>query len=817
MSHPSLGGSPVTVGSGELDEPLLHSRRSPDYRTLRGRIAGGTGGGQRDRARVFSDVTPTYQRASSGTLQDGSSRSRRRESLATPSNIAGGDRDGLSLFGSMPERKNASRRASGHSRIAPPGQAGSPTPGDRPSVTQLPAAVSSAPDLAHGGVAGVTPPHRDTGAQPPLLAAGLPKRDSRGKERSSTGGPTVGAAAAQGGGTEGETQSQRSESKESLLGHEMRGLGELLITPVNTLLIFVPLGFLAAKLGWSASSVFIFNFLGLVPLANLIGSSTEELSMHTGEVIGGLLNASFGNAVEMILTVQSIRARLLEVTKAQLFGSVISNLLLVLGSSFFCGGLIYVEQSFNERGASSNTTLLLLAVLSLAVPNLFHYQPDVTEADLLAVSRISAVVILGTYLCFLVFQLYTHLHFFTAEQGDGVRTRDETFKARYARLKDLDEAEDHVDPHVQDRETEELLQAVGGERRSKEECVVRSPLESPSVYEHVRQAAAVGRATSGPSVVKNGNLPLPEGGDLYRAQTHSGATGTADYRNLPPIPSENSIEEKEGGESGEPPQGGYTTQTGAAVSSQRPSEATASEERPKRERERGPSVSSSSARLPPERGGGPSRHGSRGPTATGWLEEALPSSSLGMGAFVAASLSGGDEEEEEEEEEEDPAISAVTAIMVLASTTIVTSVSCDFLVNSIQAFTDRWGVNQAFIGVVLLPIVGNAVEHWTAISVAVKGKMDLAIGVAAGSSCQVSLLVIPFAVLVAWSLDVPMTLDFKPFETVILSLSVLIVIGAMNDGKSNWLEGVMLMAAYLLVAVAFWFDPDTTYTDVSHD
>merc|ERR1719321_1979438 len=117
--------------------------------------------------------------------------------------------------------------------------------------------------------------------------------------------------------------------------------------------------------------------------------------------------------------------------------------------------------------------------------------------------------------------------------------------------------------------------------------------------------------------------------------------------------------------------------------------------------------------------------------------------------------------------------------------------------------TKRMGISRGFIGVVLLPIVGNAAEHVTAVTVAMKDKLDLALGVALGSSTQIALFVVPFTVLAGWIIDVPMDLNFKPVATGILLLTVLIVSGLTGDGQSNWMEGIMLMGAYLLIAITF--------------
>jgi len=116
-----------------------------------------------------------------------------------------------------------------------------------------------------------------------------------------------------------------------------------------------------------------------------------------------------------------------------------------------------------------------------------------------------------------------------------------------------------------------------------------------------------------------------------------------------------------------------------------------------------------------------------------------------------------------------------------------------------------WG--QEFVGVILLPIVGNAAEHVTAVSVSVKDKLTLSLGVAVGSSIQIALFVIPFIVTLAWILGKPLTLLFDPYESVVLFLTVIIVNYVVQDGKSNWLEGLILMSLYVILALTFWFYP----------
>ncbi|KAH9003009.1 calcium/proton exchanger [Lactarius hatsudake] len=161
----------------------------------------------------------------------------------------------------------------------------------------------------------------------------------------------------------------------------------------------------------------------------------------------------------------------------------------------------------------------------------------------------------------------------------------------------------------------------------------------------------------------------------------------------------------------------------------------------------------------------------------------------------------------EEEEEEKPQMSSQMAIALLVVVTVIVAITAEFLVGSIDGLTEGGQISKEFVGLILLPIVGNAAEHVTAVTVSVKNKLTLSLGVAVGSSIQIALFVIPFITTLGWILGKPLTLLFDPFESVVLFLAVLTVNYVVQDGKSNWLEGMILMCLYLIVAVTFWFYP----------
>lgn len=171
------------------------------------------------------------------------------------------------------------------------------------------------------------------------------------------------------------------------------------------------------------------------------------------------------------------------------------------------------------------------------------------------------------------------------------------------------------------------------------------------------------------------------------------------------------------------------------------------------------------------------------------------------------------EQASEDEEGDEPQMSPWAAAGVLVVVTIAVAVCAEYLVDSIDSLVETAHISKTFVGLILLPIVGNAAEHVTAVVVALKDKMDLAMGVAIGSSMQIALLVTPFLVILGWIMDQPMTLHFETFETVVFFLSVLVVTYVIGDGKSNYLEGAMLLGLYIIIALAFLVYPDDA-TDI---
>ncbi|KAM3424547.1 hypothetical protein BST61_g6543 [Cercospora zeina] len=395
---------------------------------------------------------------------------------------------------------------------------------------------------------------------------------------------------------------------------------------INLLLIFVPIGIaleyaLDKSIQKNGIIIFVMNFIAIIPLAAVLSYATEELAMYIGEVLGGLLNATFGNAVELIVSIIALIQGKVLIVQTSLIGSMLSNLLLVLGMCFFLGGINRPEQHFNITVAQTAASLLALAIGSLIIPTAFQIFADV-DSGVTPTSRGTSVLLLVVYACYLLFQLKTHV-------------------------------------------------------------------------------------------------------DMYN----------------------------------EP-----------------------SKKTPKR---------------------------STGKKDAGEANKAFAL----MGAAPGAASSGGQVNQdylvhEEPEEEETPSLSVLGALITLGISTVFIALCAEYMVSAISAVAES--VSQEFIGLILLPIVGNAAEHATAVTVAIKDKMDLSIGVAVGSSLQIALLVLPIMVLLSWfgvGSPAVLDLDFDGFLVVILVLSIWLVNYLINDGKSHWLEGVLLMITYLIIAISAWFYP----------
>src|SRR5579872_3507621 len=181
------------------------------------------------------------------------------------------------------------------------------------------------------------------------------------------------------------------------------------------LLAFTPITIAGSKLGLSATPLFFLAAIAIIPLARFIGQATEELSSRTGPAVGGLLNATFGNATELLIGLFAIRAGLIEVVKASLTGSIVGNLLLVLGTAIFAGGARHKTQRFNRTAALANASTLLLAVIAMTIPAIFFQTTPAANrnAAVESLSILVAVLMIITYLASVWFALRTHPYLYS--------------------------------------------------------------------------------------------------------------------------------------------------------------------------------------------------------------------------------------------------------------------------------------------------------------------------------------------------------------------------------------------------------------------
>ncbi|KAI0287782.1 Calcium/proton exchanger [Russula brevipes] len=378
---------------------------------------------------------------------------------------------------------------------------------------------------------------------------------------------------------------------------------------MNLLLLLVPVAAAAHHLNWDAPLRFGFSFVAIIPLAKLLGDATLEMSLSLGPTLAGLLSATFGNAVEIIVGIVALLRGEVRIVQTSMLGSILSNILLVLGCSFLAGGIYNHESTFRVTAAQTSSSLMTLACITLVIPAAYHSathiaspnsggvvaamrDPLISDLDdegqkgLLIISRGTALLLLGVYVAYLIFQLKTHAALFNPRKRDAARE-----------------------------------------------------------------------------------------------ETAEGA---------------------------------------------------------------------------------------------------------------------------EEEIDEPARMSVVSAGLGLLIVTLATTFVADYLVASIEETATRFNIPKTFIGLILLPIVANAAECVTSVWAAVRNEMELAIGICVGSSIQTATFVVPLLVVIGWFAGHELTLFFDDFETVAFFVSVILVNLLLQDGKSNYMEGLMLITLYLVIALAVW-------------
>lgn len=666
---------------------------------------------------------------------------------------------------------------------------------------------------------------------------------------------------------------------------------------INVLLAFVPPGVILGAMVKanknhpiiSPSAVFAINAVAIIPLASMLSFATESVASKMGDTIGALLNVTFGNAVELIIFIIALVANQIRIVQASLLGSILSNLLLIMGMCFVFGGLRFREQLYNSTVSQMSACLLSLSVISLLLPTAFHASfNNMATADhvVIKVSRGTSVVLLLVYIIYLLFQLKSHAymyestpqHLIDEESHPGILADMLNSSSSSDTSDDTDDSDSDSSSGSQTT-TKRIKKVLRRTRRkshssSKDSTSTPSVKRSPSSTTNNTRFAQEFPQSESPRQISpqsSRNLePVFSGDeadvDLKKRDRKPGVT----YRDFEEerSPSNASKEKKKGkrkrSKRNKDPQENHDD--AGTTLSKSPTAPAPAVESPARNvtvnfspevQEISDSASPkrpfnirniSSVRptltkglsstvfthheatgrsfpypvrhmspVPPQ--ASPSRTVPLQPSAnrlrrTTSLPENLhsemsiprsvPTSAQPLPHLMPANQTPAEAKDAVEEKVH---LSRTSAIVLLLVSTGLVAVCAEFLVDSIDYLVESSGISQVFIGLIVLPIVGNAAEHVTAVTVASKNKMDLAINVALGSSIQIALFVTPLIVILGWIISRDMSLYFSLFETVSLFASAFIVNYLMIDGRSNYLEGALLIAAYVIIAVAAYFYP----------
>ncbi|KAE8543168.1 calcium/proton exchanger [Cryptococcus gattii VGV] len=494
-------------------------------------------------------------------------------------------------------------------------------------------------------------------------------------------------------------------------------------------------------------AIFVTSLIAIVPIAGGLGFATEELAHRVGEAWGGLLNASFGNAVELLIAILALVKGQLDIVQASMVGSILSNVLLVLGMSYFAGGLRFHEQLYTIIGAQMHISLLGISLMAIVLPAAYHYaypstsyvvsstragsQPEGAELDsLLKMSRGLSFILLAVYAMFLTFQLYTHAYLF----------RIPLEKVRHP-LPGPAPHHEHVFP-----------------RPHWVDSIVDSSSSSSSSASSVRSERSHRRFRKfrkfSVSSKKEQREKEEQGADGHEADNEGEPRQTLDDAPKPETPPVNEKNDN-------------TINHTSSVSPFRTSSNISDTLRP--------SVTNEDIER-----------------------QSVMSSAQSEHVIV----------DEDGTVHVQPKVKFQFALGMLFLMTALAGVTAEWLVDSIDGLTATGNVSREFVGLILLPVIGNSVEHITAVTVSVKDKLNLSMSIAVGSSIQVSLCLLPILVLIGWAIGQPMLLFFDTFETMTLVISVLLVNFAISDGRTNYLEGFVMMMAYLSIALVCWFyDP----------
>lgn len=487
---------------------------------------------------------------------------------------------------------------------------------------------------------------------------------------------------------------------------------------------------------------FALSGIALIPLAERLSFVTEQVAEHTNGTIGALLNATFGNAPELLISVSALKSGYYRVVQLAMLGSMVTNMILVFGVSCLIGGLRWQVQEVRQTSGNANVVMLLLATAGSLFPSALvmtgqlpgGYQADygIPSQEEVTFSRVNAAVMLILYLLYLVFQLGTHKEEFDDEPAARAVARRNIFCQRYknrARRLFLKES--------LQQEGERVSQ---GRRHLKSHSIELSDMGS--VEEDIIASYH------------------DEGGELLVGGT-SRRSGSLSRRNheLPNVGSISPIAPKT------PPPTLHLHEK-RKVSDNKPST--------------------------PQHAHHNKAKSSLEPTSDEEDDDDIdPLDSLRR---VPSSLN-----------QPEALISLRVGIMWLFLITLCISAITDVLVGTIDGFATRMNLSEVFTSMVIIPYFSNVAEQVSAFIFAYRNEMDLCVGVTVGSAIQIATFVLPGSVLIGWAMDRSMTLFFRGFETVSLFFGVVVVSAILQGGTTNWLVGAILVGVYIIFASGIWF------------
>ncbi|OBT90300.1 calcium/proton exchanger [Pseudogymnoascus sp. 03VT05] len=614
---------------------------------------------------------------------------------------------------------------------------------------------------------------------------------------------------------------------------------------LNVILVFVPVGIAVEAAHASPIIIFVMNAIAIVPLAGLLSYATESVAKRMGDTVGALMNVTFGNSVELIIFIIALAKNEIRIVQASLLGSILANLLLILGLAFFIGGLRFREQIYNSTVTQMSACLLSLSVMSLLLPTAFHAafnDQNQAKADkaVVKVSRGTSVILLLVYGLYLVFQLNSHAYLY---QSTPQHIIDEESAPGPVALwmesstDDSSSSSSSDDSDDSNGTAAKIKRAIkrGGRRRRKSSVSTANTFDRANLSRNTFYEEAGGPSTQPADAdTEDNSTPLHSNSrsrhnSINEKQEKSSRKERKERKRQrlaekkerkkanKALREQAELEEAQAKE----PMGDYEPRrvdfavADTEIQAPIPKRPFLKSIRPALPKTLSQSVFTQpppSASPHPVATPGPVPRIRYGIRRTNSLPLRLDTpagaeAAIAPHQLVHATSSIPIHPHTEMVEEDEDDISRTTAVILLLVSTGLVAVCAEFMVASINDVTTHTALGETFVGLIILPIVGNAAEHVTAVTVATKNKVDLAIGVAVGSSIQIALFVTPFIVLLGWMMDKPMSLYFTLFETVCLFVSAFIVNFLVLDGRSNYLEGALLCAAYVIIAVAAFFYP----------